>query len=662
MQYSAAEQRLLEALCEGRPLDLGEYPVEHRTVSATALRHILTSNTAASSSGFNSVVLQEARIEGNLDLAGVDLKFDVSFAGCTFDDIDMQRLKVGQVEFFDCRIGELNLAGASVVGNVGAVDCTFSAPFFMPDAQIGGTLSCKGSVFRTRAADSQDVEENEENPDEGAESPVSLYRTTVHGDVLLDGATVSNRDLRLGYGANLSGMTISGGLAASRLTIYSCGDCALNMVDCYIERWFYLEGLDCSSTRGPGMLLTGAKVSRFDLIRSNVSSAVSVAMGADGLQCRTQFTVSDSTFSAVTVNAALEMSSMGIGSDFILTGCTVRNGRGPSLNLDSSTLHDTLMSGRFFSNSEDSAVDLISTRISGYLQLFQFRVENLAGPAVCLDRSVVDGAVYIVNRVSLSASGPAPVFSMAAARIRDELRLVFRGLYKFNLPLEREVYVLLDDVSVGTDLYMSLAPFRMSKVRLLSLDGLTFRNGPWICGTTDWLTALRESTPEYFAQPYRNLALQLKAQGHEVEWRRVLIRQQRDLRIRGQLGGPLRRAIHLLSGAAIGYGYKPWRALAGLFATIALALTVVWLPGSDAYVHRLPNSGSGPCSGIEKLRVGASYSVPIVNLNARRGCDVDADAQSPQWPAVLLAVTQVGGWAFATLFVAGFTGLVRRNS
>jgi hypothetical protein len=53
--------------------------------------------------------------------------------------------------------------------------------------------------------------------------------------------------------------------------------------------------------------------------------------------------------------------------------------------------------------------------------------------------------------------------------------------------------------------------------------------------------------------------------------------------------------------------------------------------------------------------------VPVVSLGTREACALTPTTPAAQWYVVGGWVTTLLGWSFATLFVAGFTGLVRKT-
>jgi hypothetical protein len=97
--------------------------------------------------------------------------------------------------------------------------------------------------------------------------------------------------------------------------------------------------------------------------------------------------------------------------------------------------------------------------------------------------------------------------------------------------------------------------------------------------------------------------------------------------------------------------------LAGV-AAAAVTLAVV-LGAAGGLVQPAPVPA--PCTAVQRVGVGLDLSIPLVKTGAREHCDVTESAAGQSLTVVGL-VLQLLGWAFATLFVAGFTGAVRRPS
>ncbi|WP_020387866.1 hypothetical protein [Kribbella catacumbae] len=71
-------------------------------------------------------------------------------------------------------------------------------------------------------------------------------------------------------------------------------------------------------------------------------------------------------------------------------------------------------------------------------------------------------------------------------------------------------------------------------------------------------------------------------------------------------------------------------------------------------------SPNTPCSAVERVGIGIDIGLPLIKTAARDTC-----AASNSSAGDVLTVTgwvlQVLAWALATLFIAGFTGAVRKT-
>lgn len=199
-------------------------------------------------------------------------------------------------------------------------------------------------------------------------------------------------------------------------------------------------------------------------------------------------------------------------------------------------------------------------------------------------------------------------------------------------------------VKVGQELFLP-ADFADGRVEL---DGLTYSGLPRDSSLDEWLDLLANKTPQYATQPYAQLAAAHQAAGHERDVRRIRVAQQRDLLRRGRLTR-WGRAWHRVTGATVGYGYRPATALLWLLGTLAVSAAVVL------------GSGAVRCSTVEQIGYALNAAAPLVKTDAVQRCQVATTTTSGQFVVVAMWILQLLAWAFATLFVAGFTGLVRKN-
>ena len=83
-------------------------------------------------------------------------------------------------------------------------------------------------------------------------------------------------------------------------------------------------------------------------------------------------------------------------------------------------------------------------------------------------------------------------------------------------------------------------------------------------------------------------------------------------------------------------------------------------PGTDE-----PRSESrrARCSSLQHIDVAMDIGLPLIRTGDRDRCDVSGDRSSATATVLAVAgwVLQLLAWAFAALFVAGFTSAVRRT-
>jgi hypothetical protein len=160
--------------------------------------------------------------------------------------------------------------------------------------------------------------------------------------------------------------------------------------------------------------------------------------------------------------------------------------------------------------------------------------------------------------------------------------------------------------------------------------------------------------------------------GQEGEAQQVAIARRNDLRRYGSLTRTQRLGSWLLD-KTVRHGYQPLRAVGLLIAVYLLVLGVFWFAQhqDNVMVPAKPITNVDPvptardCSPAYACFYPAGYAVdvvvPIVNLRQAENWRPNGQA-AWGWGYVAVAWVATGlGWAFTTLAVAGFTGLVRKD-
>jgi hypothetical protein len=481
------------------------------------------------------------------------------------------------------------------------------------------------------------------------------------------------RDILLGrlapnldpHGLQLRGARITGQLDLENLTI----SVWVQLYDCLLD-----EGLVAHDATLPGLVLSGCRFehsSQPPLAADRLTAAVLLLDRA--------------VITAASETGAIRLRSAHLGL-LDCTDATIRNRTGPALAAEGLEVdQDVFLRGRFkaVGGGEGGAVRLAAAHV-GELICTGARMRNGTGSALDAWGLQVDRNIFLDGFKAIGAGADGAV-RLAAAHVHGLLDCTGATMRnKAGPALMAEAFqvdqsiVLREFTAVGggdVTLHLALAqiggalvfaPARLEHTAdpqgRLVLDGLTYAGLPREISSREWLRLLREGTPSYAAQPYQQFAGAQRAAGDDGEVRKVLMAQRKDQIDRGALSGRADRAWARLTGLTLGYGYRPWRALLALvaIATIAVVLALILgTHGGVAHTDRRPPVGSR-CSVVERIGVGLDLGLPLIKTGVRDHCDTTATATGQiltvaGWGLQLLA------WAFATLFVAGFTGIVRKT-
>jgi hypothetical protein len=300
------------------------------------------------------------------------------------------------------------------------------------------------------------------------------------------------------------------------------------------------------------------------------------------------------------------------------------------------------------------------------LQLSGSRAAGLHG-----DGLQVDSNVYLDKGFSVAADNADGAVRLLGARIGGNL-----GLSGAKLSNPRGLLLDLEAAALSGVFLPSTVICPVGATgdcrckhadRRIDLDQLTYTKLSGI-GWKQWLHLIRCHTAGYGPMPYQRLAAVQKAAGHDGDARQILITQQKDLRARGDLGGWLAQLIHWLWGALAGYGYRARRTALALLIALALAGGLGWwaghtvtTPGHHAAEHTIASGVVGtPCSTLEQLGVGIDRGLPLAATGIRARCDLDTGSTAGEWFTLGIWILQAIVWAFATLAIAGYTGLIRK--
>lgn len=192
----------------------------------------------------------------------------------------------------------------------------------------------------------------------------------------------------------------------------------------------------------------------------------------------------------------------------------------------------------------------------------------------------------------------------------------------------------------------------------INLDGFTYSRIRR-AGVPEFLDLLANRTNGYASQPYHQFAASHQAAGNERDVRRINIAAQRELLRRGSLDF-WARIWHRVTGIVLGYGYRPSRALLWWAGTVAFALVLLVGVAGPAGLITVGAHGAR-CGTVDQAGLALNTATPLVKPAGQPNCQLDSGTALGAVLTVAGWAIQALSWAFVTLFVAGFTGLVRKS-
>jgi hypothetical protein len=510
------------------------------------------------------------------------------------------------------------------------IDCRATEPVLLTRARLQ-VADLSGLVAPGVVADSLQVDHH-----------LILDRARLHSGSDLSGAL------------ELSEAKIGGQLRLNDARLSSANGPALHAEYLRTGSSLYLRRLEASGSGEPGTVrLRSAHIGgALECRGAHLENAAGPALSAYGVTVDGGvFLHGDFRAAGVGPLGAVNLQSASIGGTLELDGAQVVNPSGPAVYAYSvRTTRSVVVLGRarFAANGVGGALNLHNARIGGHLNLSDAQLTNIGGPAL------VASGIRAVSDVLLgNGFNAGNAITLHGARIDG--RLTCTGTAAAPGNAEGPVLVL-SEVQVGHE-------FRIAKSFVgggqVALDGLTYQGVPAGGELMDWLELIGRGTAAYKDQPYLQLAAAYKAAGHERDVRRIHIARQRDLLRRGELGG-WARLWHRVTGVTLGYGYRPGIALVWLALVFAMSIGLIT---GVAGPNQLAARASGqPCSTIEQVGLALNATTPLFKPDPQARCQLNTATVGAQVVVLATWILQALAWAFATLFVAGFTGLVRRTA
>jgi hypothetical protein len=471
-------------------------------------------------------------------------------------------------------------------------------------------------------------------------SHVSVQRTSI---INPDGQSISGDRSRIGSNLTLAGLHAKSGnaeLGAVRFSIAEIGG-RINLT----------EDTRIEALGGPAVMLDGTRVGENVLAIGLVANAVRAEEG---------------TF---------RVSGAEIGGQLALAQCVIDNDSSVAMMADRVRVHGSVMFGTMTAIrgfGRGGVLRLMGARVDGNVTFDNTAILNTTGPVIAAETMTVDGHLHLNGGLKVEGAGDDGVIRLGGARVglrlqaNDEDTAVATG----GLVLD------LGDATVGR---LQLSPnFVTGDSRWLNVDRLVYTGLPMGATRADWIHVLRDKTIDYSPQAWRHLADAFRNAGHDNDARRVLFAQQRDrvertLRPANRNGENrfrlwLQRCWLAVLRVTIGYGYQVGRALAWLGVIAILAVSLGFSAGNIEYhgariavAPAVSGTHVVPCSSIEQAGMGLGIGLPLIKQATSDRCRIDTSSPLGQGLTVAGWLLQLLSWVFATLFIAGFTKVIRVN-
>lgn len=607
------EQNLLKCVEHGIPFFGSNAIIRGRIIREIALGDLVEKSNP------NGVNIAGAHIKDAIILGSVSSPVALHFKTCTFDKtIHVRGAQLPLLRFEHCTFrpgwGEA-IAAESL--------------------QLSGALSVHDCVIEVQKANTAiDLD----NATIG--SHLSLQRTSI---INPDGQCISGDRAKVRSNVTLAGVFAKSGkaeLGAVRFSIAEIGG-RVNLT----------EGTTIDALGGPAVMVDGIKVGE-DV------HAVGVNMEAANAK--------DGTFR---INGA------DINGAFTISASNLVNEGSAAVLCDRLRVRGSVQIGpeaRISGTGEQGALRLMGARVEGSVSFSNALVTNPTGPAIAAETLTVDGHLHLNGGLKVAGAGKDGLIRLGGARVGRRLQAddAETATATGSLVLD------LGDATVGR---LQLSPyFVCGDSRWLNVDRLSYTGLPMGATRGDWVDLLRLKTANYSPQAWRHLADAFRDAGHDNDARRILFAQQQDradrtLRPANRPGENafrlwLQRSWLTVLRVTIGYGYQVGRALAWLTAIAVLSIALGLAAGSFEYhdqrlaTTNMPAAAHAiPCSSIEQIGLGLSIGLPLFKLATPDSCRLDSSIAIGQALTAIGWLLQLLSWVFATLFIAGFTKVIRVN-
>jgi hypothetical protein len=635
----------------------------------------------------SALTARQLRTTGDLWLDGTSFTTgsEVDFAGAHIG---------GNLSMINVKLG--NPGGRALTADRLTVDqnmfCqpgfTASGEIRLPGARIGGQLSMTGASLtnpggRVLNADSLSVEADMFCGDGfTADGEISLSGAHIGGQLDLSGARLTNTGgLALNAGSltveqsllcmdgftvngeiRLPGARIGGQLSMTGARLTNPGGPVLNADGLTVARDMICRDQPTADgeirhfTADGAIILRGARIGAWlDLRGASLTGAGSPALNADSLTIGQNMLCMD----GFTANGEIRLLGAHIGGRLDLSGARLTSTDSLALNADNLSValdmfcrDESTADGEIRHFTVNGEIRLLGAHIGGQFDLSGAQLTSTGEPTLNADGLTVDQSMFCAD--GFTANGEV---CLVGARIGREL-----GINGATLNNPDGLALTLAAANV-TDLFLEPrdrpgggVDLTDARVRMfydnpdtwpaaLNLRGFTYDSlGNEKVSTRRRLEWLDRHKGGYLPQLYDQLSAVYRRAGDEQAARTVAIAKQRRRR----------RAYSPLSWlwyVTVGYGYRPWLAIAWVIGLTALGTAVF---GNAYPAHMIATSPHPP--SFHAVGYALDLLLPVIGFGQKSAWQPQGGAYQ-YWSWALTAA----GWVLTTAVVAGLTGILKRD-
>ncbi len=661
-----AEQALADSLVTGKRVDLrvadqtSELSNAPVPVRASVIRALICGKAIeVQHADPRGLQIIGAALDVALDLNDVTYPRPLIFMDCTLPrGLSANRANLHFLHLDNCTVASSDGPALTATGLTVGTDLYLTGSYNstegrgavrLPGAHIGGSLACNATVTSTGGP------------------ALSAYSLTVGGDVVLAGSYNSTGESNAIF---LPGAHIGGQFTCDATLTNSDGP-ALRAQSLTVNANLHLTG-SYNGTGGQGAVcLTGAHIGGQFTCDATLTNSDGPALRADGLTADADLHLTGS-YKGTGKHGAICLPGAHTAGP-LTCHATLTNSDGPALRADGLTADaDLYLTGSYNGTGERGAIHLMNAHIGGQLTCMVDHVTGAGGPGLVADGLTADADLYLIG--SYNGTGERGAVCLLDAHTAGQLTC------HATLTSSDGPALAADGPTVDADLYLigsyngtgERGTIRLPRTHIggrlvlppitrgvvpsdwVVLDGLTYTGIPHTnqkgfpeYSVDDWIALLMKGTTAYAAQPWQQAAAAWQATGHDDEARRILIAQQEDRhrRVLSHARHPRwARAVSLFSKHLTGYGYQSWRSLVCLIALTAVSVTVT------------ASFGTPSCGLTAWAQTGLAWAVPVIFSGIDPAC-----TPATTWLTIVSWIIHVIGWVFVTLFITGFTGIIRKS-